>query len=58
VQSGFGLLGAHWGLADVEAFFEKYAPETAGDQATAMGHGIVAIEPGRGPVFFATEPSA
>lgn len=58
-QAGFGLLGAHWPVNSVRAFFWAHGVETAGDEAAASGHGLVTVanEGGRWrTVFFATSP--
>jgi hypothetical protein len=52
-QGGFTLIGADWDLDDVREFFAAHTPELAGEQATKMRHGVVAIDD-NGPVFFAT----
>lgn len=51
----FGLVGADWDLSDVEALIEERGVEVSGDQATAMGHGLVVLESEpMGPLFLAT----
>jgi hypothetical protein len=47
------LVGADWDRSDVLALLRTGRPELSGDQATAMGHGLVAFR-GDVPVFFAT----
>jgi hypothetical protein len=54
IDAGFGLVGAHWLLDDAWAAFSRHGVETSGDQAQAMKHGLVVVDPARGPVFFAT----
>lgn len=51
------LIGADWDREDVLALLRDGQPELSGDQATAMGHGIVAFRGGdRGePMFVATK---
>jgi hypothetical protein len=56
-QSQVGLLGAYWDLPSVEAFMRKHGVEKAGEQATAMNHGLVVVGGGR-TIFFATAPPA
>ena len=56
VESAFGLLGAHWGVEDARLAFETLGVEEAGEDAKSMGHGLVVIRPGKGPVFFETVP--
>ena len=56
VQSGFGLVGAHWSVSEAERAFREYGVEGAGEQACAMRHGLVVPNyKGRGPVFFETK---
>lgn len=47
------LIGADWRRSDVESSIQKYTCEMAGEQATAMGHGLVVHIP-NGPLFVAT----
>lgn len=54
-ESGFGLLGAHWHLEDIEGFMRRWGVEEAGEMATAMGHGLVVPKSDRlGSLFIAT----
>jgi hypothetical protein len=58
LNPGAGMLvGADWTVEKARKCFEKHGVELAGDGATSMGHGIVAIEHGRA-VFFATKSDA
>lgn len=52
-QAAFGLLGAHWDLPSVYAWFVAHGVEESGETATAMGHGLVSMGDGR-TLFFAT----
>jgi hypothetical protein len=56
VASGFGLLGAHWGVEETRAAFERWGVETSGEAARAMNHGLAIIErePRERAVFFET----
>lgn len=51
------LVGADWDREDILALLRDGRPELSGDQASAMGHGLVAFR-GEGadkhPVFIAT----
>jgi hypothetical protein len=47
------LVGADWDRAEVLALLRAGRPERSGEQATAMGHGIVAFR-ASGPVFIET----
>lgn len=61
MQSAIGMLGAHWSVPEVQAFFERHGVEKAGPTATAMHHGLAvnAYEDGRlTTIFFATHPQA
>jgi hypothetical protein len=49
-SSPVGLLGAHWSLESVREAMGRYGVEQAGEQASAMGHGLVFIDE-NGPVF-------
>lgn len=53
-QSAVGMLGAHWPLDDVRAYFAQHGVEEAGEQAQAMRHGLVVTGGGR-TIFFATK---
>lgn len=58
-ESSFGLLGAHWDLDSVREFFERHGVEKSGQQATATGHGLVAVDrEQRRTIFFATKQAA
>lgn len=56
IQSTVGLLGAHWGVEAARTVFETFGVEEAGEQARAMGHGLVVTRPSKGPIFFETLP--
>lgn len=56
VDGGFGVIGAHWGLDDVTALIEEQGVERSGEAAQAMGHGLVVLRPGKGPLFLETKP--
>lgn len=58
IESGIGLLGAHWSVDDLRALFDEHGVEEAGEGATAMGHGLVVLRPDHGPLFIATKESA
>lgn len=48
------LIGADWDRGQVLEALKEHAPELAGEQATAMNHGIV-IHDHHGPAFIATK---
>lgn len=52
--SAIGLLGAHWGLDEVLALFEREGVEQAGPEMTGMRHGLVTVfeENGRERTLF------
>lgn len=54
-QSGFGLLGAHWYLSELEPHMRRWGVEEAGAEAKAMRHGLVVISDAPGPLFLATK---
>lgn len=55
-ESGFGLLGAHWPVDSLRDLMAEHGVETAGEAATAMGHGLVVLRPSpHGPLFIATK---
>lgn len=54
MQGGRVLVGAEWDRADVEKSVRENPCELSGPAATAMGHGLVIMEPD-GPVFIATD---
>jgi hypothetical protein len=56
VATAFGLLGAHWGLEEARAAFERWGVETSGEGARAMNHGLAIVErePRERAVFFET----
>jgi len=49
-----GLLGAHWGLENVQAAMEKHGVSESGRAASGMRHGLVVIDE-TGPVFLETK---
>ncbi len=54
-DSAIALIGAHWSLPDVRAFFEQWGVEESGESAQAMRHGLVVVaEGGKRTVFFET----
>ena len=57
VNVGPMLIGADWSRERVIETFEMHSPELSGEQATAMGHGIVVWD-GERHVFFETEKKA
>lgn len=57
VQAGQMLLGADWKRAEILAAAREHGAELSGEQATAMKHGAVILEPKRGAVFIATNPT-
>ena len=48
------LIGADWDREDIYALLRSGRPELSGEQATAMGHGLVAFRE-TGPVFIETQ---
>jgi hypothetical protein len=56
LDGGLALIGADWDREQVLALLRTGAPEMSGEQATAMGHGLVAFRPDAGPVFIETRP--
>lgn len=54
------LIGADWDRERIYALLRDGTPELSGEQATAMGHGIVAFRGGdrSEPVFIATNGGA
>lgn len=56
-QSAIGLLGAHWYLPDVEAFFEEWGVSESGPDAQSMSHGLVVVAERR-TIFFETRSVA
>lgn len=53
-QGGPMLIGAHWQMTEVEQAIDTYGIEEAGEEAAAMGHGLVIIDDA-GAVFLATK---
>lgn len=59
VNPGAGVLvGADWTVEQARQCFEANGVELAGEEATAMRHGVAAFESGRRAVFFATKVDA
>jgi hypothetical protein len=54
-DAGFGLLGAHWSVANARKLMEKHGVSESGPQAQAGNHGVAVIDED-GPLFFATKP--
>ena len=50
------LIGCDWDRAEILKAFQTRKPELSGEQATAMGHGIVFFDD-HGAVFVATLPN-
>ena len=55
---GLALIGADWDREHVLGLLLTGTPELSGEQATAMGHGLVAFRDGdrSEPVFIETRP--
>ena len=53
LAAGGVLVGAHWSVKEVKRAMKRYGVEEAGEQATAMHHGLAIMEPGR-PIFLET----
>lgn len=53
-QGGPCLIGADWQRCDIINLINAFTPELAGEQATAMGHGLCIID-NRGPLWIKTK---
>ena len=49
------VIGADWSVDDIRELIDEYGAELAGPDATAFGHGVVVIRPGRNPIFLETK---
>ena len=55
-SSPIALIGCDWDREEILKAFQTRKPELSGEQATAMGHGIVFFDD-HGAVFVATLPN-
>lgn len=55
MQGGFTLIGCDWSRKDLLKEAVEFSAELAGEQATAMSHGIVITGRSTGRLFVATD---
>jgi hypothetical protein len=56
VEGGIALLGAHWGLEEIEELGREFGFEETGGAAKGMNHGLAILRDDNGPLFLETKP--